>query len=250
MTEGINISAAAVFTQGILSFLSPCVLPLIPLYMGYLSGGTLQMNNGEITFSRRKVIVNTICFILGISFVFMMLGLGATELSRLLTRHRLILNIAGGIMLILFGSLQLLIYGKATSENDSSKLSVFLGREFRLPVNTSRMTMSPVTALIMGITFSFAWTPCIGPVLSGVLMMTAASDTKAQGLLLIGLYTIGFILPFLVLGLFTVTGLNLLKKHRNIVRYTIIAGAILMILLGILMISGKFSSISGTLSGM
>ena len=255
MTEGIQVSGAAVFAQGILSFLAPCVLPLIPLYMGYLSGGTLKMTDGELSFSRKKVTVNTICFIIGISFVFMMLGLGATQLSRFLTGHRVLINIIGGVMLVAFGMVQLLVYGRNT-EKDSDKtrnsgntLGMF-SREYRLPVNAAKMTMSPVTAFIMGITFSFAWTPCIGPVLSGVLVMTAASETQVQGFALIGLYTLGFILPFLALGLFTATGLNLLKRHMNIVRYTIIAGAVLMMIMGVLMISGRFSYISGILAGM
>lgn len=274
MPVDISISAAAVFAQGILSFLSPCVLPLLPVYMGYLSGGTLyrdgktetsggtlrlnnkaEMNDGSSNmqekdsgkeddilymFDRKKVLVNTIFFVLGISFVFFLLGLGATQLSSFFVAHKRALTVIGGILITVFGIVQIFLYGKTG----------FTSREHRLNIDVSKMTASPVTALVLGLTFSFAWTPCIGPVLSSVLVMAASAGTETQGFLLIGLYTLGFILPFLAVGLFTSSLLNFFGAHRSVVKYTVTIGGILMVIIGIMMITGLFSKLAGQLAIM
>ena len=114
----------------------------------------------------------------------------------------------------------------------------------------AKMTMSPITALIMGFTFSFAWTPCVGPALTSVLLMTATAESQLVGMALIGVYTLGFVLPFLAVGMFTTKLLELFKKHRNVVQYTVKIGAVLMILMGVLMFSGKINAISGYLSSI
>ena len=112
------------------------------------------------------------------------------------------------------------------------------------------MTMSPLTALIMGFTFSFAWTPCVGPALASVLLMAGSAQTSAKGFLLIGVYTLGFILPFLAAGLFTAKMLGFFRKHRNAVRYTVKAGGVLMVFMGLLMVTGTLNSITGYLSSV
>ena len=140
--------------------------------------------------------------------------------------------------MILFGLYQLGIFG-------TSKV---LGEEHRLPFRLEKMTMSPVTALIMGFTFSFAWTPCVGPALASVLLMAGSAQTSVKGFLLIGVYTIGFILPFLAAGIFTARLLGFFRRHMNVVKYTVKAGGILMILMGVLMFTGKMNDITGYLS--
>ena len=126
--------------------------------------------------------------------------------------------------------------------------SKLLGNEHRLPLKFDRMAMSPVTALLMGFTFSFAWTPCVGPALSGVLLMTASAATRTKGFLMIGVYTLGFVIPFLAVGIFTTTLLKIFKKHGNIVRYTARTGAVLMILMGLMMMTGRMNGVTGYLS--
>ena len=123
-----------------------------------------------------------------------------------------------------------------------------MGKEHRLPFRLDRFAMSPVTALLMGFTFSFAWTPCVGPALTSVLLMAASAATKAQGFVLIGVYTMGFVLPFLFVGLFTTQLLELFKKYRGVVQYTVKIGGILMVLMGILMFTGKMNDVTGYLS--
>ena len=112
------------------------------------------------------------------------------------------------------------------------------------------MTMSPVTAFIMGFAFSFAWTPCVGPALTSVLLMAGSAESGAKGFLLIGVYTLGFILPFLAAGIFTAGLLAWFKKHMKAVRYTVKVGGVLMILMGLLMFTGKMNDITGYLSSV
>ena len=147
---------------------------------------------------------------------------------------------AGGILVVALGLYQLGVFG-------SSRL---LGNEHRLPFHLDRMAMSPVTALLMGFSFSFAWTPCVGPALSSVLLMTASAGTRAKGFLMIGVYTLGFVLPFLAVGIFTTSLLKLFRRHMNIVKYTVKIGAVLMILMGLMMFTGKMNDITGYLSGV
>lgn len=237
----VSVPVITVFLQGLLSFFSPCVLPLLPLYIGYLSGGTAQLGeDGKVTYARKKVLLNTIFFVLGTSFAFFLLGIGVSALGSFFRSNHLLFTRIGAILIILFGLYQLGIFGK----------SEFLGKERRFLPPLAKMTMSPITALIMGFTFSFAWTPCVGPALTSVLLMTATAESQLVGMALIGVYTLGFVLPFLAVGMFTTKLLELFKKHRNVVQYTVKIGAVLMILMGVLMFSGKMNAISGYLSSI
>lgn len=235
----VSVPVITVFVQGLLSFFSPCVLPLIPLYIGYLSGGTRTVGeDGKVHFSRKKVMVNTLFFVVGVSFTFFLLGFGATMLGGFFKGSQTMFARVGGIIIVVFGLYQLGAFGK----------SRVLSSEHRLPFNLNTLAMSPWTALVMGFTFSFAWTPCVGPALSSVLLMSASASTKIWGFVLIGVYTLGFILPFLAVGIFSTTLLDLFKKHSNAVKYTVKVGGVLMILMGVLMFTGKMNAITGYLS--
>nr|WP_191384106.1 cytochrome c biogenesis protein/redoxin [uncultured Lachnoclostridium sp.] len=237
----VSIPVFTVFIQGLLSFLSPCVFPLIPLYIGYLSGGTgVKDEEGVWHYPRGRVLVNTVFFVLGISFTFFLLGLGVSAAGSFFKDYQSIFARVGGILVIALGLYQLGVFG-------SSKL---LGNEHRLPFHLDRMAMSPVTALLMGFSFSFAWTPCVGPALSSVLLMTASAGTRAKGFLMIGVYTLGFVLPFLAVGIFTTSLLKLFRRHMNIVKHTVKLGAVLMLLMGLMMFTGKMNDITGYLSGV
>lgn len=235
----ISVPVLTVFFQGLLSFFSPCVLPLIPIYIGYLSGGTGQIGeDGRIHFKRSKVLFHTVFFVLGVSFAFFLLGLGFSAMGNFLKENQIWFARIGGAIVILFGLYQMGFLGK----------SYFLGKERRLPFKLDLLAMSPVTALVMGFTFSFAWTPCVGPALASVLLMTASASTKITGFLYIAVYTAGFVLPFLAVGLFTTTLLEFFKNHMKVVHYTVKIGGILMIFMGILMLTGKMNAVSGALS--
>lgn len=237
----VSVPVFTVFLQGLLSFFSPCVLPLIPLYIGYLSGGTRQVGeDGRVYFSRKKVMLNTFFFVLGVSFTFFLLGFSASVLGSFFKGSQVIFSRIGGILIVLFGFYQLGVFGQSKT----------LSQEHRLPFRLDKLAMSPITALIMGFTFSFAWTPCVGPALSSVLLMTASASTKVWAYILIGVYTIGFVLPFLAVGIFSTTLLDLFKKHGNVVKYTVKIGGVLMILMGLMMFTGKMNSITGYLTNV
>lgn len=235
----VSVPALTVFFQGLLSFFSPCVLPLIPLYVGYLSGGTgTRGEDGRMHYKRSKVMLHTLFFVLGVSFAFFVLGLGVSAAAGFFKTNQMLFARIGGILVAAFGFYQLGMLGE----------SKVLGKERRLPFRLDSIAMSPLTALLMGFTFSFAWTPCVGPALASVLLMAASASSRMMGFLLIGVYTLGFVLPFLAVGLFTTTVLEFFKNHMKVVKYTVKAGGVLMILMGVLMFTGKMNSVTGYLS--
>lgn len=237
----VSVPVFTVFLQGLVSFFSPCVFPLIPIYISYLSGGTARKTeDGKVVYQRSKVIIHTLSFVIGVSFAFFALGLGFSALGGFFKSNQLLFARMGGAIVFLFGLYQLGVLGS----------SDMLGRERRLPLNLDKLAMSPFTALLMGFTFSFAWTPCVGPVLASVLLMTASASTTTMGFVLIGVYTLGFVLPFLAVGLFTTTLLELFKKHKGVVKYTVKIGGILMMIMGVMMFTGKMNSVTGYLSDL
>lgn len=236
-----GISIITVFFQGIISFFSPCTLPLIPLYISYLAGGSKYTDSdGKIIYPRKKIFINTICFVLGISFTFFLLGFSFSMLGQFFNKYKYVFMIISGLIMIIFGLYQFGIFKRRN----------IIESEHRLPFNIGKFAMNPLTAFVLGFTFSFAWTPCIGPVLSSVLLMVSASDSKLIGFLLIGVYTLGFIIPFLLVGLFTGTVLDLFKRHQNIVKYTVKIGAVLLILMGIMTITGFMNGINSYIASV
>lgn len=236
-----GVPALTVFIQGLLSFFSPCVLPLVPLYVSYLAGGAKAVGeDGSIHYPRRCVLVNTLFFVLGVSFTFFVLGFGFSSLGKFFSDSRTLFARISGIVMVLFGLYQLGAFGH----------SMAIEREHRLPLRLDRWAMNPLTALVLGFTFSFAWTPCVGPVLGSVLLMASSASSSAAGFGLIGVYTLGFVLPFLAVGLFTGAVLDFFKKHQNVVRYTVKVGGALLILMGVMTLTGFMNGITGYLSSV
>ena len=234
-----SVPALTVFFQGLLSFFSPCVLPIVPLYISYFSGGAKTVDaDGTIHYPRGRVLLNTLFFVLGISAAFFLLGFGFTALGQFFSDNRAWFARISGIIMILFGLYQLGVFGR------SGKLE----QEHRLPLRLDRLAMGPLPALLLGFTFSFAWTPCVGPVLGSVLLMAGSTGAAGKAFLLIGVYTLGFVLPFLAVGLFTGTVLDFFKKHNSVVRYTVKIGAVLLILMGIMTLTGFMNGLTSYLS--
>ena len=236
-----GVPVLTVFAQGLLSFFSPCVLPLVPLYVGYLAGGARTVDEqGNIRYPRGKVLVNTLFFVVGVSFAFFVLGLGFTAAGRFFSGNQTLFARISGIIMILFGVYQFGFFGKAAP----------LEKEHRLPFRLDRWAMNPLVALVLGFTFSFAWTPCVGPTLGSVLLMASSAASAGKGFLLIAVYTAGFVIPFLAVGIFTGTVLNFFKTHQKVVKYTGKVGAALLILMGIMTFTGFMNGITGYLSGI
>lgn len=229
-----NISFVFVFIEGLLSFFSPCVIPLIPIYMSYLAGNAKKTaEDGTISYDRKKVFLHTVFFILGVSFVFFILGMSFTKLGTFFRTNQLLFTRIGGILIILLGLVQV----------GFLELK-FLQRERKLQLNLGERTMNPLLAFLMGFTFSFAWTPCVGPALSSVLIMASSSSSSLVGYLLVFIYALGFVIPFLALGLFTTQALNFLKKHQKLLKYTVKAGGVLLIIIGIMTFTGWMNGVS------
>lgn len=234
-----SIPALTVFVQGLLSFFSPCVLPLIPLYVGYLAGGAAKVNDdGTIEYPRTKVFVNTLFFVVGVSFAFFLLGFGFTALGQFFTGNQRVFSVVAGVIMAAFGLYMLGVFGK-------TKL---VEKEHRLPFQLGRFAMNPLVALVLGFTFSFAWTPCVGPVLASVLLMASSSASAAAGFGLVAVYTVGFILPFLAVGLFTGEVLRFFRTHGNVVKYTVKVGGALLIVMGVMTVTGWMNGVTSYLS--
>lgn len=218
----ILIQGITVLLEGMISFFSPCVIPLLPLYMGYLAGSAKEKTkDGKIVYKRKKVFLYTLCFVLGISMSFFILGLSFTVIGSFLKEYKTTIAIIGGIIIIILGLFQLKIINLK-----------FLQKEKKLKSNINPNKMNPIVAFIMGFLFSFAWTPCVGPTLSSVLIMASTAESMLVGNLLVLIYAIGFIIPFLVLGLFTGEVLTFLKKKQSILERVVQIGGVLLILVG------------------
>lgn len=235
---GGQISFMLVFLEGILSFFSPCVLPLLPVYMGYLAGnGQHRDEMGQITYQRSKVFMHTLCFVVGVSMAFFILGMGFSALGSFFYGHKVLFSRIGGLIIILLGLFQLGFIESA-----------FLQQERKLPFKLHLREMNPLVALVMGFTFSFAWTPCVGPALSSVLIMASSAQNAVLGNLLVLVYAAGFVIPFLLLGLFTTQVLNFLRSRQNWLRYTIKLGGILLIIMGVMIFTGWMNGVTSYLS--
>ncbi len=233
-----NVSFILVFLEGILSFFSPCVIPLLPVYMSYLAGNADQSEaDGTIIYKRKKVFINTVFFVLGISFAFFALGMSFTALGNFFSTNKLLLSRISGILIVILGLFQLDIFTLS-----------FLQKERRLRFNLTKKKVNPLIAFVLGFTFSFAWTPCIGPALSTVLILASSAKTAFAGNLLVFLYAAGFIIPFLLLGLFTTQVLMFLKKQQKLLKYTIKAGGVLLILIGFMTFTGFMNGITSYLN--
>ncbi len=224
-----HISILMVFMEGVLSFLSPCVLPLLPVYMGYLIGS--DVNNKQIR-KKRFVIFFTLSFIFGIFTAILLMNISITLISSFFRDHMSVFIKVGGILIIVLGLFQLGFFK-----------SNFLGKTRRLPF-TVKKEMNLLLAFLMGFTFSFAWTPCIGPALSSILLLANSSQNFWMSNFLMVIYALGLTIPFLLIGIFTDSILNWLSNHKSIMNYTVKLGAIILIFFGVSMVSGKMNFIS------
>lgn len=215
-----KLNYLVVFFEGILSFLSPCVLPILPIYLTILSSSNVE---GEEDAKRKRfrLIRNTILFVLGISTTFFILGTGIGVFRTFIMDYKRYLLMGGGIFIIIMGLFYI----------GDLKLP-FLQRERRIHYKVKKM--NPFVAYLLGFTFSFGWTPCIGPMLASVLVLASTSHNAVTGNLLIAIYTLGFIIPFVVLAFFSEKMLKLLDKVKLQSGKLQKIGGYILILMGLL----------------
>ena len=227
-----DVSIPAALIAGLVSFLSPCVLPLVPPYLIYLTGATIEhvANAETIAASRRAVMISAIVFVLGFSTVFVALGASASLIGGLIRAWSAELSIAAGIVIIIMG-----LHFLGLTRID------FLMREGRLPIP------KPVGlwgAYVMGLAFAFGWTPCIGPILAAILSVAAAEATVTKGAGLLAVYSAGLGIPFLVAAFLVEQFSSLfarMKRHLAAVERTM---GVLMVITGIGFLSGAISGVS------
>ena len=223
-----------VFGAGVLSFFAPCILPLLPVYVSYLSGsmasGTVVTGTDAASaFRFRSVfLLRTLLFVLGLSVVFIMLGFGSGILGNLISSPRFIA--VCGVIVVLFG-----IY-----QTGLIRLS-WLEREKKL--STQRVSKGGyIGAFLLGLTFSFGWTPCIGPVLAGILSIAAGEGSPAYGGFLMLLYTLGLAIPFLILSVFSEVLLQRIRRLYQYMRGIKIASGCILIAMGLLLMTDQLNT--------
>lgn len=232
MPEISNIGLVTAFAAGAISFLSPCVLPLVPGYVSYVAGRTAaDRPSGGAMALRLPAIGLSLCFVLGFSTVFVVLGASATALGQLLLAYRYELNLVGGAIVIVFG---LFLLGLTRPS--------WMMRELRVhaPISGGR----PVSAYLLGLAFAFGWTPCIGPILGAILTVGAASATVGGGVVLLAVYSLGLGVPFVLAALFTDVLTARLKAIGQLGRGLQLFAGVVMILMGLAMITGQLSTFS------
>lgn len=224
---------AGAVLAGALSFLSPCVLPLIIPYLGFLGGVTLRAAPGGAVAEvpdRGRVLMAALSFVLGFATVFTLLGATASALSQLLAEHLDALAVVAGIVLILFGL------------HFAGLLRIgFLNYEKRFHLRERPVSL--LGAYVVGLAFAFGWTPCVGPVLAGILTLAAASDGVAQGAALLFAYALGIGVPFLLAAAFITPFLRFVARFRRHFRVVEIAVGGLLILAGVLVLTGSFQEV-------
>lgn len=226
-----NISAAII--GGILSFLSPCVLPLVPSYISLISGVSVDQLKGEESTSgtvRRAVILNTLAFIAGISVIFLFLGATAGLVGAAIFNNFWV-RVIGGLVIIFFGLQMMGLFRFGAYYKDTRFL------------NSSSEPRGMLGSLILGLAFAAGWTPCIGPMMSGIIVLSATSGWQG-GLILSAFYSLGLALPFLFVGLLFERFLSFYKNFRKHLHKVEIASGVLLILIGLLVASGNVTEIN------
>lgn len=226
------VQLVVAFGAGVISFISPCVLPLLPGYLSMMSGySASQLDEGTVSTRRMTGVI--LLFILGFTIVFAALGAGATAISDVLRRNLGALTRGAGVVIIAFGLLMV-----AMAVSNRGFLSV-LNQERKLDVRPSRL--GGWAPPVMGAAFAFGWSPCIGPVLTVILLTAATQETIAQGILLLVSYSLGLGVPFLLagLGLFKLFG-----KLKRYLRPINIASGLLLAAFGVVMVTGALGDVS------
>ena len=225
----------AAFFAGLISFLSPCVLPLVPGYVSLISGAGVEELKAPEAHLMQRVMVNSIGFILGFSVVFITLGAISTEIGQIAARYKHTLSIVAGVVIIIFG---LHLTGIFQIK--------WLLQDTRL--HRVKGSSTPIGAFVIGFAFAFGWTPCLGPILTAILTLAGEQDTLVKGVLLLGVYSLGLAVPFLLTSLLMERFLKFYSRFRSHMHALEIASGGLLIALGVLLVIGRFTLISSWLS--
>jgi cytochrome c-type biogenesis protein len=218
-----EVSIPLAFITGILSFFSPCILPLIPVYIMYLTGTTAE---AEVSERRLFAVTRTLGFILGFTVIFMIMGLSASALGQLFAQQKILLLKISGTVMILFGL----------------NMMGFLKLKFiKLPqlIESPKTVTSFFSAFVMGLAFAAGWTPCFGPVLASIVLYAGATATVGQGVVLLLIYSLGMAIPFLLTALFINSFNKLMVKTEKFIKYVPKISGLILIVFGLLIVTNK-----------
>ncbi|MDO8666898.1 MAG: cytochrome c biogenesis protein CcdA [Gemmatimonadales bacterium] len=222
------------FLGGLLSFLSPCVLPLVPSYLSYITG---MGGATEIQQRRHLALLHAVLFVVGFSFIFIALGATATAFGRVLNTYQHWLERAGGALIVIFGlyTMGVLRIG-------------FLSREARFDLGDKPIGF--LGSVLAGMAFGAGWTPCIGPILGSILLFSSTQADFGHGLRLLVAYSLGLAIPFLVAAYALEAFLAWFKRFRKYIRYVERVAGVLLVFFGLLLMTGTFTLLSGWLQGL
>jgi len=227
------ISYPAAFTAGLLSFLSPCVLPLIPAYFTFITGFSLEelteYRNSEI---RKKVFLSTIFFVSGFSLVFILMGASASYLGGLMYKYRELIRIIGGILIVLMGV-------------HLTGIIHFRGLDFEKRINMEKKPLHFLGTFIVGMAFGAGWSPCIGPLLGSIIIIAGSQETVWQGIVLLAIYSAGLAIPFIIMSVFINFLLIFIKKASRVLQYVNTVAGILLIIVGLILVTNKLYVLTG-----
>lgn len=229
-TESISYSAALV--AGLLSFFSPCILPLIPAYFTFITGLSLdELTGAQSRQIRARVIGATLSYVLGFSLVFVLMGASASFIGGAIFQYRDGIRVIGGILIILFGI-------------HMTGLIRFRPLEFERRLQVQKKPLHILGTFFVGMAFGAGWSPCIGPLLGSILIVAGNQETVTAGMGLLSVYAAGLAIPFLVLSVFVSSLLGFIKKASWSIRYINITAGVLLLILGLLLVTDKMNLIS------
>ncbi len=237
MTNTSEVSIIVSFVAGLLTFLSPCVLPLFPSYITYITGRSFEdLKTGGSSFNiRRTTVLHSLFFILGFSIVFMLLGITFAYLGSFFGIRKTLMEKAGGVLIILFGL------------HMSGALNLrFLNREKKATL--AKRKTGYFGSLLIGMAFAFGWTPCVGPILSTILIYASTLESLPRAIMLLSFYSIGLGVPFLISSLLINQFLFIFNRFKGFMKFVPIITGIFLIGVGILLFLGIFSKLAGMLA--
>ena len=218
---------------GLLSFLSPCVLPLVPSYLGFVTG----MNAAEMTDRRQVAMIQSTLFVLGFTTIFLLLGAGATAIGSALAAHKALVGRMGGVLIIFFGLVSMGVIKIPALQMEAR-------------VHLQEKPLGVLGAFLVGMAFGAGWTPCLGPILGAILTLASTQETMGRGILLLGAYSAGLAIPFLAAAWAVESFFGWFQKFRKYLPWVQRISGALLVLVGILLVTGKFTQLAAALNAV
>lgn len=232
-----SISLPTAFLAGIVSFLSPCVLPLVPGYLSYISGiSSEEMREGADAATQRRVLINALGFILGFSLVFIALGATATFIGTFLTEKLPLLSKIAGVVIVIFGLHTMGIF---------KIKALYMEKRFQVAAKPAGF----IGSVLVGLAFAFGWTPCIGPILAAILTYAAQQETLGQGIGLLVSYSLGLGVPFFLTAMAINAFFRMFDKLKRHMRVIEIVSGLLLIMVGVLIYTNNLAMMANSLQG-